>query len=150
MWVIVEVLREAANRMPQQLSNTIGTVGAVIIGTAIVKAGLVDPVVIIGTTFTALGLFTVPTWEMSSAWRWVFWLLVFGSYFFGVYGIVLVTFMVVGHLASLNVMGVPYLAPFGPLSPIGLQDTMIRFPTRDLDQRPPAYHAMQKWQQGDP
>lgn len=130
MWIIVEVLREAANRMPQQLSNTIGTVGAVIIGTAIVKAGLVDPVVIIGTTFTALGLFTVPTWEMSSPWRWIFWLLVLGSYFFGVYGIVLVTFVVVGHLASLNVMGVPYLAPFGPVSPVGLQDSLVRFPTR--------------------
>lgn len=142
MWIVVEVLREAANRMPQQLATPIGTVGAVIVGTAIVKAGLVDPVVIIGVTLTALGLFTTPTFEMNGPWRWIFWVLVLGSYLLGVYGIALVTFGLIGYLASLEVFGVPYLAPIAPFDSSGLNDSVVRFPIKWLDRRPVAFHPL--------
>ncbi len=56
MWIISEVLREAANRLPQHL----GTVGAVVVGTAIVKAGIVDPIMIVLVTRSAIGLYTLP------------------------------------------------------------------------------------------
>jgi hypothetical protein len=36
MWFIIEVLREAANRLPKELATTLGTVGAVVVGTPIV------------------------------------------------------------------------------------------------------------------
>ena len=69
MWLIIEVLREAANRLPKELAVTLGTVGAVVVGTAIVKAGIADDIMIVTVTLTALGLFTTPTFEMTTPWR---------------------------------------------------------------------------------
>ncbi|NMP25213.1 spore germination protein, partial [Sulfobacillus harzensis] len=41
MVLIIEILREAALRLPKPLATTIGTVGAIVVGTAVVKAGFV-------------------------------------------------------------------------------------------------------------
>lgn len=40
---VIEVLRESVLRLPKALSPTIGTVGGIVVGTAVVKAGLVSP-----------------------------------------------------------------------------------------------------------
>lgn len=136
MWLIIEILREAANRLPQQLATTIGTVGAVVVGTAIVKAGLVDSLMIIIVTLTALGLFTVPAIEMASTWRWLFWIFVGAAWLFGVYGLVLITVVTVVHVTSLENFGVPYLSPFGPIRISDLSDSWIRLPFPQLQRRP--------------
>jgi hypothetical protein len=136
MWLIIEILREAANRLPQQMGTTIGTVGAVVVGTAIVKAGLVDALMIIIVTLTALGLFTVPALEIASTWRWLFWLFVVAAWLFGIYGIVLLTVVIVVHLSSLDNFGVPYLSPFGPARPSDLADSWIRLPYPLIRMRP--------------
>lgn len=136
MWLIIEILREAANRLPQQLATTIGTVGAVVVGTAIVKAGLVDSLMIIIVTLTALGLFTVPAIEIASTWRWMFWLFVLAAWLFGMYGLVLITVVLIVHLTSLENYGVPYLSPFGPIRLADLSDSWIRFPFPQLKRRP--------------
>lgn len=52
------VLRESAQRLPVPKGTTIGTVGGVVVGTAIVKAGIVSDIMIVAVTLTALGLFT--------------------------------------------------------------------------------------------
>jgi hypothetical protein len=136
MWLIIEILREAANRLPQQLATTIGTVGAVVVGTAIVKAGIVDSLMIIIVTLTALGLFTVPAIEIAATWRWMFWIFVVAAWLFGVYGLLLITVVLIIHLTSLENFGVPYLSPFGPIRLADLSDSWIRFPFPQLLRRP--------------
>jgi hypothetical protein len=136
MWIIIEVLREAANRLPKELATTLGTVGAVVVGTAIVKAGIVSDIVIVATTLTALGLFTTPTFEMTAAWRWLFWVMVLGSYMLGILGMVLVTVFIITYLAALEPFGVPYLSPFGPIRLRDLKDSVLRAPITALKQRP--------------
>lgn len=136
MWVIIEVLREAAIRLPKGLSTTLGTVGAIVVGTAIVKAGIVDSLMIIIITLTALGLFTSPVYEMATPWRILFWVLVFASYILGLYGIVLVILMILTHLATLENFGVAYLSPFGPARLRDLKDTWLKFPGSMLTKRP--------------
>ncbi len=136
MWVIIEVLREAAIRLPKGLSTTLGTVGAIVVGTAIVKAGIVDSLMIIIITLTALGLFTSPVYEMATPWRILFWVLVFASYLLGLYGIVLVILMILTHLATLENFGVAYLSPFGPARLRDLKDTWLKFPASMLTKRP--------------
>lgn len=136
MWIIIEVLREAAIRLPKQLSTTLGTVGAIVVGTAVVKAGIVSPLMIVIITLTALGLYTSPSYEMAVPWRVLFWLLVTLSYFFGLYGIILGLVGILGHLASLENFGVPYLSPFGPYRWRDLKDSIMRFPDSALTKRP--------------
>jgi len=136
MFAIIELLREAAIRMPKSMSGTLGTVGAIIIGTSIVKAGVVSTLMIVVVTLTAVAIFTSPTWEITLTLRWIMWPMVVGAYFFGMVGIVLVTILVVLHMASLSSFGVPYLTPFGPLRPPDWGDTVVRVPLRDMDTRP--------------
>lgn len=136
MWIIIEVLREAANRLPTELAVTLGTVGAVVVGTAIVKAGIVDPLLIVMVTLTALALFTTPAFELTSAWRWLFWVLIAGAYIFGVLGILVVAVLIVAYLASLEPFGVPYLTPFAPLNWSTIRDTIVRFPLHVFTKRP--------------
>lgn len=136
MWFIIEILREAANRLPQQMATTIGTVGAVVVGTAIVKAGLIDAIMIIIVTITALGLYTVPAIELASTWRWLFWFYIGASWLFGIYGIVLFSVVLITHLNSLENFGVPYFAPLAPIRLRDLKDSWIRLPFPDLLLRP--------------
>ncbi len=136
MWAIIEILREASLRLPKELSTTLGTVGAIVVGTAIVKAGIVSPLMIVIITLTALGLFTSPSYEMAVPWRVLFWLLVTLSYFLGIYGIILGLLAILAHLASLENFGVPYLSPFGPVKPRDLKDSLVRFPEPMLTKRP--------------
>ncbi len=142
MWLIIEILREAANRLPKELAVTLGTVGAVVVGTAIVKAGIVDDIMIVTVTLTALGLFTTPTFEMTTPWRWLFWTFIVAAYLFGVYGIMLGTVAVVTHLASLEEFGVPYLTPFGPLRKREVSDSWIRMPIPSMLKRPASLRSV--------
>jgi hypothetical protein len=105
-------------------------------GTAIVKAGIVDPIMIVTATLTALGLFTTPSFELTAAWRWLFWALIGGAYVFGIFGIVLVTIGILSHLCGMEPFGVPYFSPFGPIHPRDLQDSLIRAPLPSMRKRP--------------
>ncbi len=136
MWSIIEILREAAIRLPKGLSTTLGTIGAIVVGTAIVKAALVSDIMIVIITLTALGLFTSPVYEMAVPWRILFWFVILAAYLLGIYGIILSLIIILAHLASLENFGVPYLSPFGPLRVRDLKDSWIRFPEAKMRHRP--------------
>nr|WP_243239744.1 spore germination protein [Sulfobacillus harzensis] len=136
MWAIIEILREAAQRLPVQIGTTIGTVGGVVVGTAIVKAGIVSDIMIVAVTLTALGLFSSPSMEMAATWRWLFWLFIVVAEIWGVYGLVLATVAVIVHLTALENYGVPYLSPFTPIRLRDLLDSWIRAPFPTLRRRP--------------
>ncbi|MCY0881997.1 MAG: spore germination protein, partial [Firmicutes bacterium] len=142
MMITIEILREAALRLPKELSQTLGTVGAVVVGTAIVKAGVVSDLMIIIATLTALGLFTAVDYAITVPWRILSWLIVLSSTIFGVYGIILVLLLIVAHLAQLQNLGVPYLSPFGPMRPEDLKDSWLRWPKSQLTHRPYYTHPL--------
>ncbi len=150
MWIIIEILREAANRLPTELAVTLGTVGAVVVGTAIVKAGIVDPLLIVMVTLTALALFTTPAFELTAAWRWLFWVLILGAYVFGVLGILVVAVLIVAYLSSLESFGVPYLSPVGPLNLADMKDCIVRFPLSLFNNRPAYLHSIDISQNAKP
>ncbi len=150
MWIIIELLREAANRLPQPLSTTLGTVGAVVVGTAIVKAAIVDPIMIVLVTLSAIGLYTIPAYEMGAALRWMFWIMVVGASVLGVYGILLVSVALIGYLSALETFGVPYLAPFAPLIPNQFGDSLIRVPLPWLQRRPVTNRTLDPWKSAPP
>ncbi len=128
MVLIVEVLREAALRLPKAISTTIGTVGAIVVGTAVVKAGFVSPQIIVVITLTALSFFSVPVYELTGTWRIVNFAMLIISSVLGLLGILLATFYLVGVLMSMNSFGVPYLAPAAPLRLGDWKDYVIRTP----------------------
>ena len=141
MIVVIEVLREAAIRLPKFLSTTIGTVGAIVVGTAIVRAGIVDAQIIVMMTLTALALFATPTYELTGAWRLIGFLLLFGAAILGILGIVLATVAIAAVVIDMNSFGVPYFAPAAPFRLADWSDSVWRAPwtlirARRMEARP--------------
>lgn len=126
--LIFELLREAGLRLPSRVGQTIGIVGGLVIGDAIVKAGLVSFTMTIVVALTAISSFLIPSIEMSSAIRMVRFPLMVASALFGFIGISFGLAMLFIHLCKLESFGKPYIYPIAPLRIGGFKDTFLRFP----------------------
>ncbi|PJN62810.1 Spore germination protein A1 [Paenibacillus sp. GM1FR] len=109
--LIFEVLREAGVRLPSRVGQTIGIVGGLVIGDAIVRAGLVSYTMIIVVSLTAISSFLVPSHEMSSAVRILRFPMMIGAALFGYIGIAFGLVILTIHLCKMENFGSPYFAP---------------------------------------
>ncbi len=123
-----ELLREASIRLPGAIGNTIGIVGALVIGEAAVSAHLVAPQMVIVVAITAIGSFTVPSVEASYPIRLIRFPLMLLAAAFGLYGVMLGLLAVLVHLVNLRSFGFPYLEPLAPLKLNELRDVLVRAP----------------------
>lgn len=131
-----EILREAGIRMPRALGQAISIVGALIIGQAAVAAGLVSPLMIIVVALTAIASFTIPQPGMVTAIRLLSFPFVFLAGSFGLFGIIWGMLLLLIHLVQLRSFGVPYLAPYAPLIPADMKDSITRLHHWAMDTRP--------------
>ncbi|MDG5789255.1 spore germination protein [Evansella sp. AB-P1] len=132
MEMTLELLREASIRLPNPIGQTIGIVGGLVIGDAIVRAGLVSNIMIIIVAITAISSFVVPSHEMSSSIRLLRFPMMFSAAIFGFVGIVYFYLLLIIHLCRLESFGTSYLSPLVPLKLEKLKDSFIRFPTWSL------------------
>jgi len=138
--IIVEIfigfIREASLRLPTKISSAIGIVGALIIGDAIVQAGLVSNLMVVIVALTAISSFTIPASEMSLTVRILRFPFMILAAFLGFYGILIGLFVLVGHLCKLQPFGIPYLAPLTPIKWKDFKDTFARVPIILMNERP--------------
>ncbi|MEW5920648.1 MAG: spore germination protein [Bacillota bacterium] len=128
MGIIFEILREAGIRMPRPIGQAVSIVGALILGEAASRAGMVSNPVIIVAAFTGITLFAISSPELSFslvAFRVFF---VFLAATFGLFGIVTGALFTLVYMVSLRSFGVPYLSPLAPIILSDLKDTLIRAP----------------------
>ncbi len=135
MELTIELLREAGIRLPGPVGQTIGIVGGLVIGDAVVKAGLVSNAMIIVVALTAIASFVVPSHEMSASVRMLRFPVMIAASLFGFFGIVYSVMIILIHLCILESFGTPYLAPIAPLRLKDWKDTIIRYPQWKLKQR---------------
>jgi spore germination protein KA len=139
MLLIFEILIEAAVRLPKTIGQTISIVGSIIIGQSTVEAKLVSPIIIIVISLTAISGFAIPNADLSNAlrlWRVGFVIL---STMAGLFGLSIGIIILLYHLCSIEVFGVPYLSPFVGNDEKQLQDTLVRFPMFLHKKRPIAF-----------
>ncbi len=136
MAVTLELIREATIRLPSPVAQTIGVVGGLVIGNAVVEANLVSNMMIIVVAITALATFIIPSTEMGTSIRLLGFPLMILSALFGLIGIVFGFSIILIHLCKLNSFSAPYFSPFAPLRLSELKDTFIRFPTWLQHKRP--------------
>src|SRR5699024_3484102 len=141
MAVTVELIREAGIRLPTPIGETIGIVGGLIIGDAIVKAGLVSNMMVIVIALTAIMSFTIASYEMSNTVRILNLPIMIAASFFGFVGIVLSTLLIVIHLCKLETFKISYLSPLAPLQIRELADSIVRLPVWLLNRRPKSLRA---------
>lgn len=136
MELTIELLREAGIRLPGPVGQTIGIVGGLVIGDAVVKAGMVSNVMIIVVALTAIASFVVPSHEMSGSVRLLRFPVMIAASLFGFFGIVYSLMIILIHLCKLESFGTPYFAPAAPMRWKDWKDTFVRLPQWMLKQRP--------------
>ncbi|MFZ5351247.1 MAG: spore germination protein [Bacillota bacterium] len=136
MELTFELLREAGVRLPVLIGGIVGIVGGLVIGQAAVEAGIVSPIMVIIVAVTAISSFSIPDYAFSNAFRLLRFLLIIASGVLGLYGIVLLLLLIIGHLVKLKSFGVPYLSPYVSFAVSDYKDTIPRAPIFMMRKRP--------------
>lgn len=116
MEIAFELIREAGLRIPTPIGPTIGIIGALVLGESAVSANLVSPVVIVLVALTGLCSFAIPDFSLNFTFRIYKFLYIFLGYLAGLLGIAIGLFSQLAILCCLRSFGVPYLAPYVPIT----------------------------------
>lgn len=146
--IAFELIREGGIRVPSVIGQTLGIVGALILGQAAVAAGLVSPILVIIVSVTALGSFAIPNYSLSLAIRIERFLFIFAGAILGIVGIALILFILAVTACSMKSFGVPFFAPVAPRTRIN-PDVILRYPIWMQKNRPDAINAPNRKRQGD-
>lgn len=112
MQMVFEVIVEAAMRLPKQISSTVGIVGSLVIGQAIVDANLVNIMVVIIVAINALLAFLIPDFSLVSTLRFLRIIFMAVSALTGFFGMCLILLALLLNLCELSTLGVEFLYPF--------------------------------------
>ncbi|MFK7695978.1 spore germination protein [Paenibacillus sp. HJGM_3] len=140
MQLILELLKEAAIRLPSPIAQTIGIVGGLVIGTAVVEAHLVSHTMIVVIGLTAIASFATPINEFGTSLRILGFPTMIAASLFGFFGIAIMLMLIFIHLCKIESMGVPYFNPFGPFpDKQGIKDIFLRLPIWNTDPKPQSF-----------
>lgn len=139
MLLAFELLQEAGLRLPQPIGQTLGIIGALIVGESAVEAKVISPIAVIVVALAGIAGYTMPSQDMSAALRLSRFGLTIAAAIAGLYGIVAGVIFLIWHLCSLESFGRSYVAtpPAGKSSP-GPAALFLRIPpwqdtTRDAE-----------------
>lgn len=134
MIIAFELLREAGVRMPRPIGQALSIVGAIVLGEASVAAGIASNLMVIIVAITDICSFVVPPLiRATMLLRFAF---LVAANFLGFLGISFVAVAVFIHLCRLRSFGVPYMAPFSPLTVNDLKDSFVVVPIWAMVTRP--------------
>lgn len=134
--VFFEALREAGIRLPSAAGQTVSIVGALVIGEAAVRAGMVSSAMVIVVSITGISSFVIPRYSFALAIRVLRFVFMILAGTLGLYGMFAGVFILLTHLANLRSFGVPYLSPLAPTEFSSIKDTFIRAPVWARKKRP--------------
>lgn len=130
-----ELIREGGIRIPGVIGQTLGIIGALILGQAAVAAGLVSPVLIIIVAVTGLGSFAIPNYSMGIGMRMLRFFFIFMAVILGFYGVSLGLYLILILTCSMKSFGVPFFSPIGPKTKPS-PDLLVREPVWQEEERP--------------
>jgi len=131
-----ELLREAGLRLPRSVGPAVSIVGALIIGDAAVRAGLVSTPMVVIVAFTGIASFVSPSYNAGIIIRIARFGFLFASGLLGFLGIIIALILMLLRMASLSSFGLPYLAPMAPFNLQQMGDILVRRPWFKNNQRP--------------
>ena len=150
MEILLEVFQEAVVRLPKKIAGSASMIGALVIGTTIVQAGLINPLLVVVIATTALASYSMPSYNFSMALRWLRIPMLFLSAILGLYGVILGLLVITTHLCSLRSFGESYL---GGMFNVDLlsdwKDSVLRVPAKLLKERPKEFGAQDQTRIGD-
>lgn len=136
MTFVIDMLREAGIRLPTAMGSAIGILGAVVIGQAAVIAGYVSASLVIIISITAIANFTIPSNMLFNAVRIINYVMIMAAGIFGIFGIHLLSVLLLWQLVRYHSFGVSILYPLEPGSIGALKDIFIRGPIGKTRKKP--------------
>lgn len=130
-----EVLLEAGIRLPRAIGQAVSIVGALVIGEATVRAGLVSASTVIVVAFTGIASLAF-SYSASTTFRLLRFFLMILAASMGLFGLICGLAVIGIHLCTLRSFGVPYLSPVVPTTVSDLKDTIFRAPWWTMFSRP--------------
>ncbi|WP_053377079.1 spore germination protein [Paenibacillus sp. FJAT-27812] len=148
MEITLEMLREAGIRLPAPIGQTVGIVGGIVIGQAVVQAGLISNIMVIVVAFTAISSFILPNYDMVAAVRLIRFILMGLATAFGFVGLVVGLMIMIAHLLTLKSLGMPYGSPITPMRLADWKDALVRVPIWLIKNRPTNSIPLQRKRRG--
>ena len=145
MEVLLEIFQEAVIRLPTKISAAAGVVGALVIGTTVVQAGLVNPLLVVVMATTAIASYSMVSYNLSIALRFLRVPVLIAAAILGLYGAVLAAMVLLIHLCSLRSFGESYLGgTFNTAIFSDWKDQLVRLPAPFMTTRPTEYGSQDK------
>lgn len=136
MEITIEILREAAIRLPKPIGQAIGMVGGLVIGQSAVQAGIVSPIMVIVVAVTAISSYTIPIYSAGIAMRLLRFFMMFAAAVLGLYGIIMVTLLLLSHIMKLKSFGTNYAGVYVHYHASDWKDSIIKYPLKWIKDRP--------------
>ena len=130
MMICFELLHESDIRSSGFAGSSLSIVGALILGEAASKAGIVSPIMIIIIALTAIASLPFNEYEIFNGLRWYRILFMIGASSLGIIGVVFSFVYFIINMISTNSFGMPYLTPFVPTNLTKLKDSIIKINSR--------------------
>lgn len=131
-----ELLREAGLRLPRAVGPAVSIVGALIIGDAAVRAGLVSTPMVVVVAATGIASFVMPSYNAGIITRIARFGFLISAGLLGFLGIMVALVLMLVRMASLSSFGQPYLAPLAPFDSTQITDIIVRRPWFTMFKRP--------------
>lgn len=125
---LIEVLREGGARLPTKVGQTMGVVGGIVVGQAVVQAGLTSNILIIIVAVSTLSSFTCPSYLLGTTIRLIRFPFIFLAATLGLFGIMIGLSFTILHLLRTTSLGRPYLVPIYPLQVKDFNKVFYRVP----------------------
>lgn len=126
MLLTFEILREAGNRLPLSIGQTISIVGALVLGEAAVTARIISAPIVIITAITGITSLALPK-ALEAVIIIRFYLLILAT-IFGLYGYIFGVMSVTMHLMNIKSFGVDFMTFYVNLDKMNIEDTQLRMP----------------------
>ncbi|WEG12256.1 spore germination protein [Pullulanibacillus sp. KACC 23026] len=136
MEIMFEVVREATLRMPRMVGQSIGIIGALILGQAAIQAGIVSAPVVIVVSVCGISSFLIPHITINWTFRLLKYPFLLLSSMFGFYGISAGLIALLIHLVNLKSFGQNYMEPLAPFRMSFFRDVIFRIPWGKLKRSP--------------
>lgn len=126
MIFLCTILRESDIRFPSSYGSSISILGALILGEAAVSANIASPImiIIIGITFVTGLVFN--SGEVIDGLRYYRLFLLVFTIIFGLYGLVIGSFIIIGSLCNVDSFGKPYLYSIAPFNKNYFLKTLLK------------------------
>ena len=127
---LYEIMREAGLRLPKVLGHAVSIVGALVIGDCAIQAGIIGAPTLMAVAISVICSYVIPDLYPQITVLRLSFILIGGI--MGVWGIVMLSCIVLIYMSSKSTLGVIFITPISPFSKFNMRDVFVRLGWKKL------------------